>query len=79
MEAKSGYGLSVKDEIKSLKVIQKINEELRIDIMPTFLGAHDIPEEYGLNEYVDLICEEMIPQIAEQKLAVFCDVFWICK
>lgn len=75
MEAKSGYGLSVKDEIKSLKVIQKINEELRIDIMPTFLGAHDIPEEYGLNEYVDLICEEMIPQIAEQKLAVFCDVF----
>ena len=75
MEAKSGYGLSVKDEIKSLKVIQKINEELCIDIMPTFLGAHDIPEEYGLNEYVDLICEEMIPQIAEQKLAVFCDVF----
>ena len=75
MEAKSGYGLSVKDEIKSLKVIQKINEELCLDIIPTFLGAHDIPEEYGLNEYVDLICEEMIPQIAEQKLAVFCDVF----
>ncbi len=75
MEAKSGYGLSVKDEIKSLKVIQKINEELCLDIIPTFLGAHDIPKEYELNEYVDLICEEMIPQIAEQKLAVFCDVF----
>ncbi|MAZ60952.1 MAG: imidazolonepropionase [Candidatus Marinimicrobia bacterium] len=75
MEAKSGYGLSVKDEIKSLKVIQKINEELCLDIIPTFLGAHDIPKEYELKEYVDLICEEMIPQIAEQKLAVFCDVF----
>ena len=75
MEAKSGYGLSLKDEIKSLKVIQKINKELCLDIIPTFLGAHDIPEEYGLNEYVDLICEEMIPQIAEEKLAVFCDVF----
>ena len=75
MEAKSGYGLSLKDEIKSLKVIQKINKELCLDIIPTFLGAHDIPEEYGLSEYVDLICEEMIPQIAEQELAVFCDVF----
>ena len=77
MEAKSGYGLSLKDEIKSLKVIKKINEDLNIDIIPTFLGAHDIPDEYKNNKekYIDIICEEMIPEVAEQKLAVFCDVF----
>ena len=77
MEAKSGYGLSLKDEIKSLKVIKKINENLDIDIIPTFLGAHDIPDEYrdDKNRYISIICEEMIPEVAEQKLAVFCDVF----
>ena len=77
LEAKSGYGLSLKDEIKSLKVIKKINDELDIDIIPTFLGAHDFPSEFKNNkkEYIRLICEEMIPQVAEQKLAVFCDVF----
>ena len=77
MEAKSGYGLSLKDEMKSLRVIKKINEFLDVDIIPTFLGAHDFPGEYKDNkeEYVNIICEEMIPQIAEQKLAVFCDVF----
>ena len=75
MEAKSGYGLSLKDEIKSLEVIKKINNELDIDILPTFLGAHAIPDEYSSTEYVDIICNEMIPQIAEQNLAIFCDVF----
>ena len=77
LEAKSGYGLSLKDEIKSLKVIKKINDELDIDIIPTFLGAHDFPSEFKNNkkEYIRLICEEMIPQVAEQELAVFCDVF----
>ena len=77
LEAKSGYGLSLKDEIKSLKVIKKINNELDIDIIPTFLGAHDFPDEFknNKNEYINLICEEMIPQVAENKLAVFCDVF----
>ena len=75
LEAKSGYGLSVKDEIKSLQVIKKINDELTIDILPTFLGAHAVPEEYKTEDYVELICKEMIPQIAEEKLAIFCDVF----
>ena len=75
LEAKSGYGLSVNDEIKSLKVIKKINKDLDIDIIPTFLGAHAVPNEYSTNEYVDIICNEMIPQVAEQNLAVFCDVF----
>ena len=75
LEAKSGYGLTLKDEIKSLQVIKKINDNLKIDIIPTFLGAHAIPEEYSSDKYVDIVCNEMIPQIAEEKLAVFCDVF----
>jgi len=75
IEAKSGYGLSVKDEIKSLKVIQELNKNLEIDILPTFLGAHAIPQEYKVNDYVDLICNEMIPEISEHNLAIFCDVF----
>ena len=77
LEAKSGYGLSLKDEIKSLEIIKKINNIIDIDILPTFLGAHAIPPEYQNNksDYIDLICNEMIPEIADKKLAVFCDVF----
>lgn len=77
IEAKSGYGLTLNDEIDSLKIIKKIDEELDIDIIPTFLGAHDIPIEYKDNKenYIDLICHSMIPKIADQKLAIFCDVF----
>lgn len=77
LEAKSGYGLSLQDEIKSLKVIKRINDELDIEIIPTFLGAHDFPDEFKDNkkEYIRLICEEMIPEVAEKELAVFCDVF----
>ena len=77
IEAKSGYGLTLKDEIKSLEIIKKIDGELDIDIVPTFLGAHDIPIEYKNNKekYIDLICDKMIPEISNKKLAVFCDVF----
>jgi len=75
LEAKSGYGLTLKDELKSLRVIKKINENLDIDIIPTFLGAHAIPEEHKSNNYVDILCNEMIPAVAEEKLAIFCDVF----
>ena len=75
LEAKSGYGLTLEDEIKSLKVIKKLNQELSIDIIPTFLGAHAVPNEFTTNQYVDIICNEMIPQVSEEKLAVFCDVF----
>ena len=77
IEAKSGYGLSLDDEIKSLKVLKEINNDLDIDIIPTFLGAHSIPPEF-INDreaYIDLICNEMIPAIAKDNLAVFCDVF----
>ena len=57
LEAKSGYGLSLKDEIKSLEVIKELNKNLKIDIIPTFLGAHSFPEEYKNNKekYIDLI------------------------
>lgn len=77
VEAKSGYGLSTKEEIKCLKAIKRLNTEHPIDIIPTFLGAHAVPKEYSgrTEEYVNLIIEEMIPAVAEQKLAEFCDVF----
>ena len=77
IEAKSGYGLTLKDEIKSLEVIQMLNQNSKLHMVPTFMGAHDFPLEYSddHNGYVDLICNEMIPEVADRKLAVFCDVF----
>lgn len=77
IEAKSGYGLSTESEIKSLEVIQELSKELPLDIVPTFLGAHEIPDEYRQNRqaYIDLIINEMIPQVAGRKLAKYCDVF----
>lgn len=77
VEAKSGYGLTVKDELKILRVTNRLNRLHTVDVVPTFLGAHVIPREYNDNPqgYVDLIIEEMIPKVAEGKLAEFCDVF----
>ncbi len=77
IEAKSGYGLSTEDEIKSLRAIRRTNENHVIDLEPTFLGAHEIPDEYreDRNAYIDLIIQEMIPAVAKEKLARFCDVF----
>ena len=75
IEAKSGYGLTTKDEIRSLEIIKKINSCLPIDIIPTFLGAHSIPPEHSKSDYINIICNEMIPEIGRRKLAVFCDVF----
>ena len=77
IEAKSGYGLTVEDELKSLRVLKKVSEFLPITIVNTFLGAHEVPDEYQNNRegYVDLVIEEMIPQVAEEGLAQFCDVF----
>ena len=76
IEAKSGYGLSVEDELKSLEVIKELNKISEIDIIPTFMGAHDFPNEYkNQDKYVNLICEEMIPEISKNNLAEFCDVF----
>jgi len=77
VEAKSGYGLTVEDEVKCLRVMRQLNKTHSIDIVPTFLGAHAIPPEYEKqpNKYVNLIIEEMIPFVASRKLAEFCDVF----
>ena len=77
IEAKSGYGLDTESELKSLEVIDIVNRNHPIDIIPTFLGAHSIPPEYKSNPdgYVDLLCDEMIPAVAEQHIAKYCDVF----
>jgi len=77
IETKSGYGLNTESEIKQLKAIQILNEAHPIDIIPTFLGAHAIPPEYqnDPNDYVKLIISDMIPKIAEENLAEYCDVF----
>lgn len=77
IEAKSGYGLDTESELKSLKVIEKINNNHPIDIVPTFMGAHAFPREFRENKeaFVSLICEEMIPAVHEQGIAKFIDVF----
>jgi imidazolonepropionase len=77
IEAKSGYGLSLEDELKILRVIKRLGEETSLRYVPTFLGAHSIPEEYRSRRdaYVSLIIEEMLPAVANEKLAEFCDVF----
>ena len=77
VECKSGYGLSLEDELKILRVYQRLAEDQPLHIIPTFLGAHTIPPEYKHNRqaYIDLVIEEMIPEVAEQKLAEFCDIF----
>jgi len=76
-EAKSGYGLSVDSELKILRVIKRLNEKHPVEVIPTFLGAHTIPAEYKNNreEYIELIIKKMLPKVAGEKLASFCDVF----
>lgn len=76
-EAKSGYGLTVADELKMLEVIERLGKDCKADLAPTFLGAHEVPDEYRDNReaYVQLLIDEMIPQVAERHLAQFCDVF----
>lgn len=76
-EAKSGYGLDLETELKQLRVIRRLNEEHPIDLASTFLGAHALPVEYKDDRegYLRLLCDKAIPQVAEEKLAEFCDVF----
>ncbi len=77
IEIKSGYGLSLDAEIKMLRVIKKLKQTLPIPIKATFLGAHAIPPAYKENRqsYIDLIINEMLPAIAQEQLADYCDVF----
>jgi imidazolonepropionase len=77
VEAKSGYGLSVEDELKLLRVIRKLNADSAIEFIPTFLGAHAVPEEFrnAPEQYVALVIHEMLPRVAEGQFAENCDIF----
>ncbi|PLS14782.1 imidazolonepropionase [Bacillus sp. M6-12] len=77
IEAKSGYGLTVEDELKQLRVAKKLNETHPIDLVSTFMGAHAIPGEYkeSPDRYVEIVIESMLPKVVEENLAEFCDVF----
>ena len=76
-EAKSGYGLDQDTELKQLRAIRALNGSHPVDLVPTFLGAHALPEDYKADRaaYIRLLCEEMIPAAAAEGLAEFCDVF----
>lgn len=77
LEIKSGYGLSTESELKMLRVINRLRLETCQSIVPTFMGAHAVPEEYrGHSEdYVELLCNEMLPAVKKQGIAGFCDIF----
>ena len=76
-EVKSGYGLSTEDELKTLRAVARLNDLQPIDLVPTFLGAHEVPPEHRQDrtKYIDLLVHEMIPAVAESGLARYCDVF----
>jgi len=75
VESKSGYGLSVEDELKILRVMRGLNQETPLEIVPTFLGAHAVPREMRADEYVELVVNEMLWRVTSDGLAEFCDVF----
>jgi len=77
VEAKSGYGLTVDDELKMLRVIRRLNAETPIEFVPTFLGAHAVPDEFqsAPEQYVSLVIHKMLPRVVEEQLAENCDVF----
>ncbi|GMQ60425.1 imidazolonepropionase [Vallitalea sediminicola] len=77
VEGKSGYGLDYETEIKQLEVMKKLNLRHKIDVVPTFLGAHAVPQDYKGKEdkFIDLMINEVLPHVVDKKLAEFCDVF----
>jgi imidazolonepropionase len=75
LESKSGYGLTLEDELKVLRVMKRLNQETPLEIVPTFLGAHAMPRKMHADEYVDLVVNEMLPRVTSDNLAEFCDVF----
>ncbi|MGH9743766.1 MAG: imidazolonepropionase, partial [Candidatus Acidiferrum sp.] len=80
VEAKSGYGLDVTSELKTLRFHRELAAEQPLDIVSTFLGAHVVPAEYrgtssGVKRYIEMLTEKLIPEVAEEHLAEFCDVF----
>lgn len=77
VEIKSGYGLTVEDELKMLRVIKRLKDTTPVTIQSTFLGAHSVPDEYKGNpdKYVDIVVDEMLPEVKKEDLADFVDVF----
>jgi imidazolonepropionase len=75
VESKSGYGLTTSSEIKLLEINKKLNENLSVDIVSTFLGAHGWPDHMAKEDYMKILVDEMIPAIAEKNLAEFCDIW----
>ena len=75
IEAKSGYGLTVEEELKILRVVRRLNDETPLEVVPTFLGAHAVPHETSTDKYIELVINEMLPRVAKDRLAEFCDVF----
>lgn len=74
VEIKSGYGLSLSEEMKILRIIKKLKENSPIDIIPTYL-VHTVPLHMKIRDYVDLVTEEIIPEVVQERLALFCDIF----
>ncbi len=80
VEIKSGYGLDLETELKMLRAVRRLSESHPLTVVPTFLGAHEVPPEYrsrpeGTNLYADLVVNEMIPAVAAEGLAKYCDIF----
>ncbi len=75
VESKSGYGLTLEDEVKILRVMRRLNQETPLEIVPTFLGAHAVPRNLHADEYVNLVINDMLPRVTSDNLAEFCDVF----
>ena len=75
VEAKSGYGLTVEDELKILCVLRQLKQEVPLEIVSTFLGAHAVPRELSPDEYLGVVIKEMLPRVTAEQLAEFCDVF----
>ena len=77
VEGKSGYGLDLETELKQLRAMKRLNESHAIDVIPTFMGGHAVPQEYKGSEeqYIDLLVNDILPKVAEEKLAIFNDVF----
>src|ERR1044071_101254 len=77
VEAKSGYGLTIDDELKLLRVIRRLNAETPIEFVPTFLGAHAVPDEFrnAPEQYTSLVIHKMLPRVVEEQLAESCDIF----
>ncbi|HEX7190139.1 MAG TPA: imidazolonepropionase, partial [Thermoanaerobaculia bacterium] len=74
-EAKSGYGLNVEDELKQLRAIRRVSDRSPVRLVPTCLAAHEFPPENRSASYVDEVIEKILPAVADEKLATFCDAF----